>query len=505
MNRSITTREAILLPRPTQVWMIVIIAFSMIGGFALRYLTGDYSMWRDELSSMVFASQPLSRLWSVWMVRETNPPLFYSLLHLWLALGAKSVLAIRVLPILGGVAAIGLVGALCHRVSGPWAGAAGALLAAVSAEHVWYSQEVRGYIFETDGVLLSMIGLVVWLAGERYSRAGLVTYVAGAAFGFYCHVTLAVWPVAAGTAVLLLHGRWLMIDRSVRFKEFAVANFALALICAWWLWITLHQLSSDNIGHIRHIGIGGYANMVWHKTILIRDPPPHTQFLRYGLTLFIAAGTTLLICNARGRTLVFMWAIAIALFHLAEPIHPIATTATVFWLSNFSILALSTLTAALPGAALRSAFLAALIGLLGWNTAEKLPTFWWEDWRGVIAKLKRDRQAIMLVEQQQIGMHANWACKVELQVDHCPLPIAVMDSTDQTYGWAREFMDRPLLRRPQLDALLLRYKRVYVVNWGGPDPLVTLGVIPAHPCCVAFVRGPFSAQVLLGGKFSAAK
>ena len=488
-------------PRAIPRWALAAIALAMIAGFVIRARTGDYPMFRDELSSMVFASQPLSRLWSLWMVRETNPPLFYSMLKGWQALGAHSVLAIRLLPNIGGVLAIGLVGALCGRVSGAWAGVIGALLATVSAEHVWYSQYIRGYIFETDGVLVSMLGLLAWLDGGRRQgygrRAGLAAYVLGAAFGFYCHVTLAVWPVAAGMAVGIVHWRMLIAGRGGKAAEFVAANLALAVLCAWWLWIAAHQLGSDNIDHIKPLSVEDHLRLVWHNTILIRDAPPHTRVLRYILTALIALGAGLLARGKPGRTLVLAWVLAIALFHGAEAIHPIVKNWVLFWLSNFSILALATVAAALHRPVARAGFALALVAVLGWNLAEKLPTFWWEDWRTVIATLQRDPQAIMLVEQQQRGMHANWACKVELQVDHCPLPIAVMDSHDTSYGWAREFMDRPLLRRPALDAVLSRYARVYVVDYGGPDPLVTLGVIPPHPCCVGFVRGPFSPQALL--------
>jgi hypothetical protein len=71
------------------------IALAMVAGFVIRACTGDCPMLRDELSSIVFASQPLSRLWSVWMVRQTNPPLFHSLLRGWLALRARLVTQIR--------------------------------------------------------------------------------------------------------------------------------------------------------------------------------------------------------------------------------------------------------------------------------------------------------------------------------------------------------------------------------------------------------------------------
>jgi hypothetical protein len=482
---------------------VTVIALAMVAGFIVRYRTGDYSMWRDELASMAFASEPYSRLWSSWMARETNPPLFYSMLRLWLELGARSVIAIRILPMIGGVAAIGLIGSLCGRISGAWAAAAGALMAALSAEHIWYSQTIRGYIFETDGVLVSMLGLVVWLSGGRYARAGLVAYVLGAAFGFYCHVTLAIWPAAAGLAIAMLHWRSLLAERAMKAIEFAIANLALAAVCAWWLWIAAHQLSSDNIEHIPRLGLVKHLNLVWHNTILIMDYPPHTQVLRFVLTLMIGVGAALLIRDKAGRTLVLSWALAIVLFHAAQVIHPIATPWAVFWLTNYSILALATLLAAVPGHWMRGALIITFAGMLGWNLAEKLPSFWWEDWRGVMATLRSDRQAILLVEQQQIGMHANWACKVEMQADRCPLPIAVMDSKDKTYAWAREFMARPLLRRPQLDSVLLRYQRVYIVNWGGPDPLVTLGLIAPHPCCVGFVRGPFSPKALLSRNYPA--
>ena len=191
-------------------------------------------MWRDELASMVFASQLLSRLRSMWLVPETNPALFYSLLHRWRGLGARAALAIRVLPIIAGVAAIGLVGVLCNRVSGAWAGPVGTLLAAVSAQHAWYSQDIRACIFETAGVLVSMLGLLVWLAGERRARAGLVACVLGATFGFYCHITLAIWPVAAGLAMMALDWRALLARRGARALEFASANLVLAAVCAWW-------------------------------------------------------------------------------------------------------------------------------------------------------------------------------------------------------------------------------------------------------------------------------
>lgn len=473
----------------------------MAAGFAIRIATADYPLWRDELASMVFGYQPLSKLWSGWMLRETNPPLFYSMLHLWRGTGVQSVVGLRILPIMGGVAAIGLVGLLCRRLSGDWAGASGAAIAAVAAWPVWFSQELRGYIFEVGGLLVALLGLLAWLDGERRARAGLVAYVLGTAFGFYCHVTFAVFPIAVAIALVALDRRWLLADGGRSLAEFTLANAALGLICLWWIGIAVHQLDSDNIAHIRPLGWKEHLSLVWHNSILIMDPPPHTLVLRLGLTATIVAGAGLLLRKRAGRLLIAAWLLSIVLFHVAEPIHPIVKWITINWFSQFSLLALATLLGAIPWVRLRWAATVLVLAVLAWNLVDKLPTFWWEDWRGAFATLQRDPRAIMLVEQSQTGMHANWACKVELRVDKCTLPIAVMDSRDRSYGWAREFMDRSALRRPELDRVLRRYARVYVVDWGGPDPLVSLGLIPPHPCCVAFMRGPFSPQVLLSGKY----
>jgi len=49
-------------------------------GLRLRHAAG--SMAFDEMASMYFSGQSWTHLWGWWMLRETNPPLVYSLLKL---------------------------------------------------------------------------------------------------------------------------------------------------------------------------------------------------------------------------------------------------------------------------------------------------------------------------------------------------------------------------------------------------------------------------------------
>jgi uncharacterized membrane protein len=66
-----------------KMWLAL--AAVMLVAAALRFWDlGGPSLWTDELYTLGFAKLPPQMLWSDWMVRETNPPLFYSLLSVWM-------------------------------------------------------------------------------------------------------------------------------------------------------------------------------------------------------------------------------------------------------------------------------------------------------------------------------------------------------------------------------------------------------------------------------------
>lgn len=93
-------------PSARKTWLLLagLVAFAAI----VRLIgIGVPSLWGDELYSVSFSRIPMDMLWGDWMVRETNPPLFYSILKGWIALFGEQDTALRVLTIIVGLAAIG--------------------------------------------------------------------------------------------------------------------------------------------------------------------------------------------------------------------------------------------------------------------------------------------------------------------------------------------------------------------------------------------------------------
>jgi len=116
-------------------------------GLRLARLTFQ-PLWWDEGYSLYFATLPLAE-----MVRQTavdiHPPLYYALLHGWIALVGAAPAAVRTFSVLVGLAAIPLAFALARRMVGKEAGWAAAAVTALSPFLIFYSQEVRMYALVT--------------------------------------------------------------------------------------------------------------------------------------------------------------------------------------------------------------------------------------------------------------------------------------------------------------------------------------------------------------------
>jgi 4-amino-4-deoxy-L-arabinose transferase-like glycosyltransferase len=231
---------------------------------ALRFHALDApSLWYDELASDVFANEPLSRLWSRWMVRETNPPLYYSLLHFWIATFGDSALSLRSPSALAGACAPLLVYAIAARLGLREASWLAAVVTALSARQIVSSQEARPYIFAQCAALLAILGLIRCLDALRRPRssprrgallADLTLYVGGCAAALYLHTTLFVLPLIANLTFLSLwrrgaEGAWRNLGL------WLLANLAVVCLWAWWALIAAQQTRSADITWIPHQSI----------------------------------------------------------------------------------------------------------------------------------------------------------------------------------------------------------------------------------------------------------
>ena len=119
-------------PSARKTWLLLAgpVAFAAI----VRLIgIGVPSLWGDELYSVSFSRIPMDMLWGDWMVRETNPPLFYSILKGWIALFGEQDTALRVLTIIVGLAAIGGIFLFVRALHSTQAALLAVALAAVSS------------------------------------------------------------------------------------------------------------------------------------------------------------------------------------------------------------------------------------------------------------------------------------------------------------------------------------------------------------------------------------
>jgi mannosyltransferase len=111
---------------------------------------------------------------------------------------------------------------LGRRFSGTMVGAAAALLLAVNAFHIRYSQEARGYALVTLLVSLSTMAFVQFR--EQPRRWTAVWYVSASVLAVYTHL-FAVFVIAAHLFVACF-------DERVLRKRLLLAQAAIALLCA---------------------------------------------------------------------------------------------------------------------------------------------------------------------------------------------------------------------------------------------------------------------------------
>ncbi len=140
--------------------------------FALRLLRLDFQpLWWDEGYSVYFASQDLATL-TLKTAADIHPPLYYYLLHAWIALFGASDVALRLLSVAIGTATIPVFYAVGRRLASGGTALLACLLLAVSPFHMYYSQEVRMY------ALATLLGLASIFFAQRLlmdgeSEAGL--------------------------------------------------------------------------------------------------------------------------------------------------------------------------------------------------------------------------------------------------------------------------------------------------------------------------------------------
>jgi mannosyltransferase len=189
-------------------------------GVVLRFVsTGQ--LWLDEALSVEIARRPLPQLFSA-LRRDGSPPLYYLLLHAWMAVFGTSTIAVRTLSSIISLAALPLAWYVGRAIGGRRLAAIMLLLVASTPWALRYSTETRMYTLVLVEVLAGVL-ILLWARANPTLRAlaGITVITAALAYTHYWTLYLLApvfgwlvwrreWRIAgAMVAAVVLFAPWL--------------------------------------------------------------------------------------------------------------------------------------------------------------------------------------------------------------------------------------------------------------------------------------------------------
>jgi mannosyltransferase len=149
-------------------WLVVIIT---VIGVGLRViLLGSRGMWLDETFSVWQANHSVADLlqWTVQL--DQHPPLYYLLLHYWIAVNGDTPYYARLLSVLFGAGTIPIIYLIGKRLSGVVVGLAAAVFLALSPFNIYFAQETRMYTLLMFNAAVAIYALARLLTDSRSIR-----------------------------------------------------------------------------------------------------------------------------------------------------------------------------------------------------------------------------------------------------------------------------------------------------------------------------------------------
>ena len=212
--------------RKDWLWLLLVLVIAAV----LRFVwIGQKSIWLDEAISVLLSSGSQAKIWAQnYGVRpETHPPLYYSVLGIWMNLFGRSETAVRFPSALISIVNVGLLYWLARRLFNHEIAFMAAGLLAVSPLHIWYGQEARMYVFMTAISLLAALCLT-W---DRWWTFFPLTAVL--TLGLYLDYTLLLqWTVISAIWFVV----WWQGEKRVRslLVWLGATAAALLLYLPWW-------------------------------------------------------------------------------------------------------------------------------------------------------------------------------------------------------------------------------------------------------------------------------
>jgi hypothetical protein len=184
MNKEIDLEEFVPL---------LVIIITLVGGWLRVLLLSSKGLWLDETFSIWLAKHSVVDMLQ-WIVKiDQHPPLYYLLLHYWIALNGDTPYYVRLLSALFGAGTIPIIYLIGKRISGAVMGLAAAVFLALSPFNIRYAQDARMYTLLEFNAAVAIYALVRLLTDSRSVRP------IGSQFRDYLHAWHTSGPVEPGS------------------------------------------------------------------------------------------------------------------------------------------------------------------------------------------------------------------------------------------------------------------------------------------------------------------
>jgi mannosyltransferase len=222
------------LPRWAQVAGLLVILIAVSAFIRSRYLSGQF--WMDEALTTGIAQHPLAQIPGV-LRHDGSPPLFYVLLHFWIAAFGSSEAATHTLSLICALLTIPVALWAGWSLFSLRAGVMAAVLFAFSSFLTEYGQETRMYALMA---LLGLIATAAYLHAFVFRRRKyLVLFALAQAAMLYTHA----WGIffGAGAVVALIPIARVSEDRRGLIRDAVIAFVAAGILFLPWLPTFIYQ------------------------------------------------------------------------------------------------------------------------------------------------------------------------------------------------------------------------------------------------------------------------
>jgi mannosyltransferase len=201
-----------------------------IGAAALRARALDAPLWMDEGISVGIASHPLSDI--PWLLRQDgSPPLYYLVLHVWMAVFGSGTTAVHALSLTFFALAVPAAVWAAWTPFGPLAGGLAGALVALDPFTAYYADDARMYTLVLLLGVLATGSFVRAFVLRRRRHVGVFAVLLAALL--YTHNWALFYAAATGLAFAVLLA--LAHDRRTLLRDGALAFGAALLLYAPWL------------------------------------------------------------------------------------------------------------------------------------------------------------------------------------------------------------------------------------------------------------------------------